>query len=53
MEIAKTIKVNSGKEPNAELGPVISKQVFTWSASHLSDSGKFLNHSASVTDLFC
>ncbi|KAK3414094.1 hypothetical protein EUGRSUZ_I02605 [Eucalyptus grandis] len=27
VESAKTIKVNSGKEPNAELGPVISKQM--------------------------
>lgn len=31
MERAKALKVNAGTEPDADLGPVISKQVCLWS----------------------
>ena len=30
VECAKALKVNAGIEPDADLGPVISKQVHTW-----------------------
>lgn len=30
VERARTLKVNVGTDPGADLGPVISKQVWTW-----------------------
>lgn len=30
LERAKALKVNAGTEPDADIGPVISKQVHTW-----------------------
>lgn len=52
VECAKSLKVNSGMEPNADLGPVISKQVSCISTTGSLGHEKYLLDSICVSIIF-